>query len=51
MGLVLFCAGDIAVNKAKPMRLISKNGKTITSNIFIPPNEHSIRITGILNQS
>jgi len=28
MGLVLFCAGDIAVNKAKPMRLISKNGKT-----------------------
>jgi hypothetical protein len=30
---------------------ISKNGKTITSNIFIPPNEHSIRITGILNQS
>jgi hypothetical protein len=30
---------------------ISKNGKTITTNIFIPPNEHSIRITGILNQS
>lgn len=30
---------------------ISKNGKTITSNIFIPPNEHSVRITGILNQS
>jgi hypothetical protein len=30
---------------------ISKNGKTITSNIFVPPNEHSVRITGILNQS
>ena len=30
---------------------ISKNGKTITTNIFIPPNEHSVRITGILNQS
>jgi hypothetical protein len=30
---------------------ISKNGKTITTNIFIPPNEHSVRISGILNQS
>jgi hypothetical protein len=30
---------------------ISKNGKTITTNIFIPPNEHSVRISGVLNQS
>lgn len=30
---------------------ISKNGKTITTDIFIPPNEHSVRISGILNQS
>ncbi|HJU78746.1 MAG TPA: FxLYD domain-containing protein [Nitrososphaeraceae archaeon] len=30
---------------------ISKNGKTITTNIFIPPNEHFVRISGILNQS
>jgi hypothetical protein len=30
---------------------ISKDGKTITANIFIPPNEHSVRISGILNQS
>lgn len=30
---------------------ISKNGKTITTNIFIPPNEHSVRISGILNES
>lgn len=29
---------------------ISKNGKTITTNIFIPPNEHSVRISGILNK-
>ena len=29
---------------------ISKNGKTITAHIFIPPKEHSIRISGILNQ-
>lgn len=27
MGLVLFCAGDIAMNEVKPMRLISKNGE------------------------
>lgn len=30
---------------------ISKNGKTITTSIFIPPNEHSVRISGILHQS
>ena len=30
---------------------ISKDGKTITTNIFIPPNEHSVRISGILHQS
>lgn len=30
---------------------ISKNGKTITTNIFIPPNEHTVRISGVLNQS
>jgi hypothetical protein len=30
---------------------ITKNGKTLITNIFIPPNEHSIRITGIQNQS
>ena len=30
---------------------ITKNGKTITTNIFIPPNEHSVRVSGILNQS
>lgn len=30
---------------------ISMNGKTITTDIFIPPNEHSVRISGILNQS
>jgi hypothetical protein len=30
---------------------INKNGKTITTNIFVPPNEHSVRINGILNQS
>jgi hypothetical protein len=30
---------------------ITKNGKTITTNIFIPPKEHSIRISGILNHS
>lgn len=27
MGLVLFCAGDKAVNKVKPVRLISRNGE------------------------
>ena len=27
MGLVLFCAGDIAVNQVKPVRLISRNGE------------------------
>jgi hypothetical protein len=30
---------------------ISKNGKTITTNIFIPPNEHFVRVSGVLNQS
>lgn len=30
---------------------ISKDGKTITTSIFIPPNEHSVRISGILHQS
>jgi len=30
---------------------ISKDGKTITTNIFIPPNEHSVRISGILHKS
>lgn len=29
---------------------ITKNGKTIITNIFVPPNEHVIRIAGILNQ-
>ena len=29
---------------------ITKNGKTIITNIFVPPNEHLIRIAGILNQ-
>ena len=29
---------------------ITKNGKTIITNIFVPPNEHEIRIAGILNQ-
>jgi hypothetical protein len=29
---------------------ITKNGKTIITNIFVPPNEHVIRIVGILNQ-
>ena len=30
---------------------IIKNGKTITTNIFIPPNEHTVRVAGILNHS
>ncbi|HEY7228537.1 MAG TPA: FxLYD domain-containing protein [Nitrososphaeraceae archaeon] len=30
---------------------ITKDGKTIITKIFIPPKEHSVRITGILNQS
>jgi hypothetical protein len=30
---------------------ITKNGKTIVTNIFIPPNEHTVRISGILNRS
>ncbi|CAN5616187.1 hypothetical protein BH18THE1_BH18THE1_14550 [soil metagenome] len=30
---------------------ITKNGKTITTNIFIPPNEHTVRVVGILNHS
>lgn len=30
---------------------ITKDGKTIFAKIFIPPKEHSVRITGILNQS
>ena len=30
---------------------ITKDGKTIITNIFIPPNEHSVRISGILHQS
>lgn len=30
---------------------VTKNGKTITTNIFIPPNEHTVRVTGILNHS
>ena len=38
---------DLGVTDAQ----ISKNGKTITTNIFIPPDEHSIRISGILRQS
>jgi hypothetical protein len=29
---------------------ITKNGKTIITNIFVPPNEHVIRIAGVLNQ-
>lgn len=35
MGLVLFCAGDIAVNKVKPMRLISKNGETNNKDVNV----------------
>ena len=38
---------DLRVTDAQ----ISKNGKTITTNIFIPPDEHSVRIIGVLNQS
>ena len=38
---------DLGVTDAQ----ISKNGKTITTNIFIPPDEHSVRISGILHQS
>ena len=38
---------DLGVTDAQ----ISKNGKTITTNIFIPPDEHSVRISGVLNQS
>ena len=30
---------------------ITKDGKTIFAKIFVPPKEHSVRITGILNQS
>jgi len=30
---------------------ITNNGKTITTNIFIPPNEHTVRVAGILNHS
>ena len=30
---------------------VTKSGKTITTNIFVPPNEHTIKITGILNQT
>jgi hypothetical protein len=28
---------------------ITKDGKTITINIFIPPSEHNVRVSGILN--
>jgi len=30
---------------------VTKDGKTIITKIFIPPKEHFVRITGILNQS
>ena len=30
---------------------MTKDGKTITTDIFIPPSEHNVRVSGILNHS